>query len=179
VEGDRVIVSDEVSLSDVWKLLRDRLSADPRLSAALQGQPSNDVETRVFLNHEVEDTTPPAGDPSTPWARIILMNPATGFDVVQPTGVPRKAGVLVTVESNGDFAAAGYSPQAQHEAIHRHVMRLVKNWDPGATAHAKCYIPFYVYVPFVGEPLWNDPRNVWVSSADFRAEFMNPNSHGL
>lgn len=116
-----------------------------------------------------EDTTKPEVAGNSPWGRIVLVPTQNlwGDDTSQQT-LYRKLSFLVRAELNR-YVSPGYDSSYILEAVQKVCYDQLEQAQ-FTTTDLLVTLPVYLFRPPQALPMWDDGRQLWFTSAEYRGE---------
>lgn len=148
----------QIDLAELWDAIVAQLSVAD-VDAVLGGA------NRVYKVEE--NFKRPEGAKNTPWGRLVVV-PTLQLWGENPYSFFRPVSFLVRAEFNS-YISSGYDVSYILEATHRLCLSLLTGFAP-AMSTSLVAVPVWQNTPPAALPLWDDRRQMWFSSAEYRCE---------
>lgn len=153
-------MADDVRLAEFWDALKTRLDTT-RMRALLGGA------GRIYK--ATEDFADAEGPESGPWARLVIIPASTIWPVITAPGYARRVAWMLRAEVN-NFSGGNFDPIRTLEGVHDEAYKLLEYWTPAGFDDLLVVVHVYRAASPQSMPFWDEPRMLWLMSAEYRME---------
>lgn len=158
-----------IRYTELWNAIKVRLDT-ARMRKILTDNKNLTDPARIYLVNDEYDT--PEAPIDTLWGRLVLVPTQTAWPDDGAPGLTTKLSFLTRGEVNGSFIRKGYSHQTTLDAIQTEVYDQLYNWTPPDMEFIAVRYPFFLNRQPQPMPLWDDTRQLYFTSAEWRTELV-------
>lgn len=149
-------VYPDIRLNEFWMALKTRVNS-ARIQELVRGA------NRIHLSSDDY----PTEEGARPWGRVVITPVVTAFEIMNNPAQPRLLNWLMVAEWS-NFEASSLPPNRPLESIHAELYNLLQDWEPVGLTKARISQAVYRWTSPQSLPMFDDARNVWFTSAEYR-----------
>ena len=153
-------MANDVKVAGLWDAVKARLGT---------AQMNNLLGGAGRIYHVTEDFAEAEDSELLPWGRVVLVPGTTLWPIVEFAGGTRQIQFMVRAEVN-NFGQPGWSPLRMLEGVHDEAYGLLQWWVPEGVTDFQTVVHVYRASPPQALPMWDEGRNLWMLSANYRTE---------